>query len=352
MARTIKIIITAFILFALAALSTLSSSAYAEEKPPVYVGLGRLVLPPDVLTKVFNKTRLPPDTPDLSIYREFAKRFYKTCNISVDMVALLIYGIKTHYAVPGQWPYEVEYALLYDPLTGNFMWGFLNDSDVVTYFFPDDPYYSYYPLSKNFPPAGFYFWYIKVDEYAWKYNRSLVISEWYTRWNSTHIAYMANTYIRKPVYCPISDNFTWSMLFKGLPQTATMTYTMPVTITLPVTVTETTTATTTLPITIASVVTTTTPITIEKTATVASASPTTIKETVTHVETLTIERTATVSYTLTVSVTTTATIEKPITIERQATTQVVKEIDVASLAIVAGTAIAIGVAIGMMLRRR
>jgi len=370
MAKTIRIIIATFVLFALVATTMLSSSAYAEEKPPVYVGLGGLVLPPDVLTKVFNRTRLPPDTPDLSVYREFAKRFYKTCSISVDMVALLIYGIRTYYAVPGQWPYEVEYVLLYDPLTGNFMWGFLNNSDVTIYFFPNDPYYSYYPLSKNFPPAGFYFWYIKVDEYAWKYNRSLVIWEWYTRWNSTHIAYMANTYIRKPVYCPISDNFTWTMLFKGLPETVTMTYTLPITITttytspititLPVTITE--TATTTLPpVTITSTVTATTPVTIERTVT--SISPTTIRETVTHVETSTVEvthektltlmSTTTMSYTATLSVTTTAVETSTTAIERWlTTTQIAKELDVASLMIATGLAVAIGIAIGFMVRRR
>jgi hypothetical protein len=46
---------------------------------------------------------------------------------------------------------------------------------------------------------------------------------------------------------PAPENFTWTMLFKGLPETVTMTYTLPITttttytspitITLPVTVT-------------------------------------------------------------------------------------------------------------------
>jgi len=343
MARTMRQAIIVLILFALIALSMLSS-VYAEEKP-VYA-YGGTILPPDVLAKVFNRTRLPPNTPDLSVYREFAKRFYKTCNVSIDIVALLIYGIEAQYTVPGHWPYYVEYVLLYDPLTGNFMWGFLNASDVIIHFLSaKDPYYSYYALSKNFPPAGFYFWYIKVDEYAWNYNRSLVISVWYTRWNSTHIAYMANTYIHKPDYCPISDNFTWSMLFKGLPQTVTLTHTLPVTIT----VTETATLTTVLPTT----VTTTMPTTI--TRSVTEALTTTIEKTVTRVETLTatetVERTKTVSYTLTLPVTTTV-IETSTTTAVETTTQVVKELDTVSLMIATGLAIAMGVAIGFMVRRR
>jgi hypothetical protein len=353
-----------FILFALIALSMLSS-AYAEEKPPVYAGLGGLVLPPDVLAEVFNRTRLPQNTPDLSVYREFAKKFYKTCNVSIDMVALLIYAIAVHY--PGQEPYKVGYALLYDPLTGNLMWAFLNRSTANYYF--DWAYQDYYVASRGFPPAGFFFWYLVVDEYAWRYNHSLVARAWFYRWNATHLKNPYTRYNGYPldIYCSISDNFTWSMLFKGLPQTVTytmsitvtMTYTMPVTITLPVTITE--TATTTLPITIASVVTTTTPITIEKTATVTSASLTTIKETVTHVETSTVERTATVSHTLTVPVTTTMsyTATLPVTIAttsvetvEKTVTHVVKELDMVTALAVAGATLLLGLAIGFVVRRR
>jgi len=362
MARAIKISIAMLILFALIALSMLSCATHAEEKPPVYAGLGGLVLPPDVLTKVFNWAKLPPNTPDLSVYREFAKRFYKTCDVSIDMVALLIYAIAVHY--PGQEPYTVGYALLYDPLTGNLMWAFLNRSTANDYF--DWSYQDYYVFSKGFPPMGFYLWYLIVDEYAWRYNHSLVARAWFYRWNATHLKNPYTRYNGYPldIYCSISDNFTWTMLFKGLPETVTMTYTLPITttttytspitITLPITITETVTetATTTLPpVTITSTITATTPITIEKTATATSVSPTTIEKTVTSVETLTIERTAIMSYTMTLPVTTTATVEKQVTIEKTAT-QVVKELDTMSLMIATGLAIAMGVAIGFMVRRR
>jgi len=346
MTKTIKIAVAMLILFALVATTMLSSVAHAEEKVPVYADAFGRVIPPQLLVRVFNFTRLPPNTPDLSVYREFAKRFYKSCSVNVNMVLLLIYAIEVGYK---GYPHDIGYALLYDPLTGNFLWGFLNRSDASIFF--NFIYQDYYDASKGFPPAGFYFWYLVVDEYAWRYNHSLVARAWFFRYNATHLKNPDTRYNGFPldIYCPISDNFTWSMLFKGLPQTVTMTYTMPVTITLPVTVTETTTATTTLPITIASVVTTTTPITIEKTVT--SVSPTTIEKTVTSVETLTIGRTATVSYTLTLPVTMTTTATS--TIERWlTTTQIAKELDVASLMIATGLAVAIGIAIGFMVRRR
>jgi len=361
MARTMRQVAIVFILFALIALSMLSS-AYAEEKPPVYAGLGGLMLPPDVLAEVFNRTRLPQNTPDLSVYREFAKKFYKTCNVSIDMVALLIYAIAVHY--PGQEPYKVGYALLYDPLTGNLMWAFLNRSTANYYF--DWSYQDYYVFSKGFPPMGFYLWYLIVDEYAWRYNHSLVARAWFYRWNATHLKNPYTRYNGYPldIYCPISDNFTWSMLFKGLPQTVTytmpvtvtMTYTMPVTITLPVTVTETVTetATTTLPpVTITSTTTATTPVTIGRTVTetVTITTPITVEKTVTREKTLTLVSTTTMSYTATlpatITTTATSTIERWLT-----TTQIAKELDMASLMIASGLAVAIGIVIGFMVRRR
>ena len=348
MAKPIKTLVAMFILFALVATTMLSGVAHAEEKPPVYVGLGGLVLPPDVLAKVFNKTRLPPNTPDLSVYREFAKRFYKTCSVNVDMVLLLIYAIEVEYK---GYPHYIGYALFYDPLTGNFLWGFLNRSKATTFF--DSAYQDYYVVSKGFPPAGFYFWYLVVDEYAWRYNHSLVARAWFFRYNATHLKNPFTLYNGFPldIYCPIPDNFTWSMLFKGLPQTVTVTYTMPVTITLPVTVTETSTLTTTLPVTVTSTVTATSTTTVERTVT----TPTTIEKTVTRVETLTVERTATttMSYTLTLPVTTTVIETATTTVERSVTTtQIVKEIDTVSLVIATGLAVAVGVAIGFVVRRR
>jgi len=365
MARTMRQVAIVFILFALIALSMLSS-AYAEEKPPVYAGLGGLVLPPDVLAEVFNRTRLPQNTPDLSVYREFAKKFYKTCNVSIDMVALLIYAIAVHY--PGQEPYKVGYALLYDPLTGNLMWAFLNRSAANYYF--DWSYQDYYVFSKGFPPMGFYLWYLIVDEYAWRYNHSLVARAWFYRWNATHLKNPYTRYNGYPldIYCSISDNFTWTMLFKGLPETVTMTYTLPITITttytspititLPVTVTEivteTSTLTTTLPpVTITSTITATTPVTIERRVTETATVTTPITVEVTHEKTLTLMSTTTMSYTATLSVTTTAVETSTTAIERWlTTTQIAKELDVASLMIATGLAVAIGIAIGFMVRRR
>jgi len=359
MARAINLaIITAM----LALITLITSSMHPVHVHAItYADTVGWVLDNATISYIKNMTRLPPDMPSLDEYREFAKRLYvgpcyaykevfrgsfisvyEKEPINIDMVVFLIYPTVEHYGRVGYW---LNFVLVYEPMTRRFLWAYLNASDVYGYFTIYINDVLAYTLSKGFPPAGFFLWYVKVDENAWR-NGWFVISAWYYRHNATHVHNAECMQNKYPcwAYCPAPKNFTWSMLFE--PSTVTTTYT------LPVTVTETTTATTTLPITIASVVTTTTPITIEKTATVASASPTTIKETVTHVETLTIERTATVSYTLTVSVTTTATIEKPITIERQATTQVVKEIDEASLAIVAGTAIAIGVAIGFMVRRR
>jgi hypothetical protein len=365
MAKAIKIAVVMLILFALVA-SSMHSNVYAEEKTPVYADAFGEIIPPQLLVKVFNKTRLSPNTPDLSVYREFAKRFYKTCSVNVDMVLLLIYAIRVKYE---GYPHDIGYALFYDPLTGNFLWGFLNRSEAATFF--DWAYQDYYVASRGFPPAGFFFWYLVVDEDAWRVNHSLVVRAWFFRYNATHLKNPFTTYNGFPldIYCPISDNFTWSMLFKGLPETVTMTYTLPITttttytspitITLPVTITE--TATTTLPITIASVVTTTTPITIEKTATVTSASLTTIKETVTHVETSTVERTATVSHTLTVPVTTTMsyTATLPVTIAttsvetvERTVTHVVKELDVVTALAVAGATLLLGLAMGLVVRRR
>jgi len=344
MTKAIKLttIAVMFILFTLVALFT-PSNVYAE-KPPVYADAFGRVIPSQLLARVFNFTRLPPNMPDLSVYREFAKRFYKTCSMNVDMVLLLIYAIRVGYE---DYPHDIGYALFYDPLTGNFLWGFLNRSDASIFF--NSAYQLYYDASKGFPPAGFYFWYLVVDEYAWRYNHSLVARAWFFRYNATHLKNPFTAYNGFPldIYCPIPDNFTWSTLFKGLPQTVTVTYTMPITVTLPVTVTETTT--TTLPVTITSTVTATSTTTIERTVT----TPTTIRETVTHVETLTVEKTATttMSYTLTLPVTTTV-VETATTTAVETTTQVVKEMNTVSLAIATGLATAIGIAIGFMVRRR
>jgi len=344
MVKAIKMSVAMLILFALVAL-TMLGNVYAE-KAPVYADAFGEVIPPQLLVKVFNWSRLPPNTSDLSTYREFAKRFYKTCSVNVDMVLLLIYAIEVEYK---GYPHEIGYALLYDPLTGNFLWGFLNRSDASIFF--DWAYQHYYDASKKFPPAGFYFWYLVVDEYAWRYNHSLVARAWFFRYNATHLKNPDTRYNGFPldIYCPISDNFTWSMLFKGLPQTVTVTYTMPVTITLPVTVTETSTLTTTLPVTITSTATATSTTTIERTVT----TPTTIRETVTHVETLTVKKTATttMSYTLTLPVTTTV-METATTTAVETTTHVVKELDITSLMVATGLAIAIGIAIGFMAGRR
>ena len=353
MARTIKISIATFVLFALIALSMFSST-YAE-KPPVYADVGGLVLSPEILVRVFNWARLPPNTPDLSVYRDFAKRFYKTCSVDVDMVALLIYGIRAYAG-----PYIIGYALLYDPLTSNLMWAFLNRSDASTFF--DWGYQDYYVVSKGFPPMGFYFWYLVIDEYAWRYNHSLVARAWFFRYNATHLKNPYTRYNGFPldIYCPISDNFTWTMLFKGLPQTVTytmsiavtMTYTMPVTITLPVTITE--TATTTLPpVTITSTTTATSTATIERTVTETATitTPITVEKTVTREKAFTLHVTTTMSYTLTLPVTMTTTATS--TIERWlTTTQIAKELDMASLMIASGLAVAIGIAIGFVVRRR
>ena len=95
MAKTIKMSIAMLILFALVA-TTMLDNVYAE-KPPVYADAYGRVIPPQLLVKVFNWSRLPPNTPDLSVYRGFAKRFYKTCSVNVDMVLLLIYAIRVEY---------------------------------------------------------------------------------------------------------------------------------------------------------------------------------------------------------------------------------------------------------------
>jgi hypothetical protein len=336
----------------------------ASSMHPVYVhaityaDAAGWVLDNTTISYVKNMTRLPPGMPSLDEYREFAKRFYigpcyaykevfrgafisvyEKEPVDIDMVVFLVYPIRVTYGRQG---YELDFALVYDPMTRRFLWTFLNGSTATYYFATTDIYsYNYYYFSKTFPPAGLFLWYVKVDENAWR-NGSLVFSYWLWRYNKTHLVNPTKALPSEYVYCPIPENFTWEMLFE--PSTVTATFT------LPVTVTETSTLTTTLPpVTITSTVTATTPITIERTVT--TATPTTIEKTVTHVETLTIERTATVSYTVTLPVTmtttTTSTIERWLT-----TTQIAKELDMASLMIATGLAVAIGIAIGFMVRRR
>jgi hypothetical protein len=358
MAKAVKIVamMTIFTLISLIASSMhivyVHATKYADE-------FGR-TLDNATVAYVKNMTRLPPGMPSLDAYREFAKRFYTgTCYtykevfrgfstsvyekepVDIDMVVLLIYPIEVTYGRQG---YDLNFALVYDPMTRRFLWAYLNASSATYYFASTDiNFYNYYYYSRGFPPAGFFLWYVKVDESAWR-NGSLVFSYWLWRYNKTHLANPTYVLPGDYVYCPIPENFTWEMLFE--PSTVTATFT------LPVTVTETSTLTTTLPpVTITSTVTATTPITIEKTATATSVSLTTIEKTVTSVETLTIERTAIMSYTMTLPVTTTATVEKQVTIEKTAT-QVVKELDTMSLMIATGLAIAMGVAIGFMVRRR
>ena len=359
MARAINLaIITAMLVL----ITLIASSMY-----PVYVHAITYadevgwVLDNATISYIKNMTRLPPDMPSLDKYREFAKRFYTgTCYtykevfrgfstsvyekepVDIDMVVFLIYPTVEHYGRVGYW---LDFVLVYDPMTRRFLWAYLNSSGVYGYFTIDINDVLAYTLSKGFPPAGFFLWYVKVDENAWR-NGWFVISAWYYRHNATHVHNIECMQNKYPcwAYCPAPENFTWGMLFE--PVTVTTTFT------LPVTVTETSTLTTALPpATITSMVTTTTPITIEKTATATSVSPTTIEKTVTSIETLTIERTAIMSYTMTLPVTTTATVEKQVTIEKTAT-QVVKELDTMSLMIATGLAIAMGVAIGFMVRRR
>jgi hypothetical protein len=317
------------------------------------------VLDNATISYVKNMTRLPPDMPSLDEYREFAKRLYVgPCYaykevfrgaftsvygkepVDIDMVVFLIYPTVEHYGRVGYW---LDFVLVYDPMTRRFLWAYLNSSGVYGYFTIDINDVLAYTLSKGFPPAGFFLWYVKVDENAWR-NGWFVISAWYYRHNATHVHNIECMQNKYPcwAYCPIPENFTWAMLFE--PSTVTTTYT------LPVTVTETAAETLTMPpVTVTQVVTTTTPITIERT--VITATPTTIEKTVTHVETLTIERTATVSYTVTLPVTMTTTATS--TIERWlTTTQIAKELDMASLMIATGLAVAIGIAIGFMVRRR
>ena len=359
MARAIKLttIAVMLVLITLIALSMLSN-VYAE-KTPVYTDAFGEIIPPQLLAKIFNYSRLPPNTPDLSVYREFAKRFYKTCSVNVDMVLLLVYPILVRYE---GYPHDIGYALFYDPLTGNFLWGFLNNSDATTYF--DWAYQDYYALSKRFPPAGFYFWYLVVDENVWRYNHSLVVRAWFFRFNATHLKNPYTLYNGFPldIYCPITDNFTWTMLFKGLPETVTMTYTLPITITttytspttitLPVTITETATVTEilTMSVTIMRVVTTTTPITIERTVTETATitTPITVEKTVTREKTLTLVSTTTMSYTATlpatIATTSVETVEKTVT-------HVVKELDMVTALAVAGATLLLGLAIGFVVRR-
>jgi hypothetical protein len=358
MAKAVKIVamMTIFTLISLIASSMhivyVHATKYADE-------FGR-TLDNATVAYVKNMTRLPPGMPSLDEYREFAKRFYTgTCYtykevfrgfstsvyekepVDIDMVVFLIYPIEVTYGRQG---YDLNFVLVYDPMTRRFLWAFPNGSCATCYFdFTDINSYNYYYYSRDFPPAGFFLWYVKVDESAWR-DGWFVISAWYFRYNATHIF---NNYGGLHwVYCPIPENFTWEMLFE--PSTVTATFTLPVT----VTETSTLTTTTTLPpVTITSTVTTTSTATIERTVT--SVSPSTIRETVTSVETLTIERTATMSYTMTLPVTMTETIGRTTTIVNKVTaTQVAKELDTMSLAIVAGIAIVIGVVIGMMIRRR
>jgi len=356
MAKAVKIVamMTIFTLISLIASSMhivyVHATKYADE-------FGR-TLDNATVAYVKNMTRLPPGMPSLDEYREFAKRFYTgTCYtykevfrgfstsvyekepVDIDMVVFLIYPIEVTYGRQG---YDLNFALVYDPMTRRFLWAYLNASSATYYFASTDiNFYNYYYYSRGFPPAGFFLWYVKVDESAWR-NGSLVFSYWLWRYNKTHLANPTYVLPGDYVYCPIPENFTWGMLFEPVTVTATFT--------LPVTVTETSTLTTTLPpATITSTVTTTTPITIERTVT--TATPTTIEKTVTSVETLTIGRTATMSYTLTLPVTMTTTAAS--TIERWlTTTQIAKELDVASLMIATGLAVAIGIAIGFMVRRR
>jgi len=344
MTKTIKLV-TMVVMFVLIAL-VVSFMPVVHVYATTYADSAGRALDNDTIVYVKNMTKLPSGMPSLDEYREFAKKFYagqcytykevfrgvyEKAPVDIDMVVFLIYTTRELYGSVG---YVLNFVLVYDPMTRKLLWAYLNDSSVYGYFMILGNDVLAYELSKSFPPAGFFLWYVKVDENAWR-NGWFVISTWYYRYNATHIYADYNRW----VYCPIPQNFTWEMLFEP----STVTYTMPVTITLPVTVTE--TATTTLPVTVTQVVTATSTTTVERTVT----TPTTIRETVTRVETLTVEKTATttMSYTITMPVTTTAT-----TTAVETTTQVVKELDTMSLVIASGLATAMGIAIGLVVRRR
>jgi len=161
------------------------------------------VLDNATIVYVKNMTKLPPGMPSLDEYREFAKRFYTgTCYtykevfrgfstsvyekepVDIDMVVFLIYPIEVTYGRQG---YDLNFVLVYDPMTRRFLWAFPNGSCATCYFdFTDINSYNYYYYSRDFPPAGFFLWYVKVDESAWR-DGWFVISAWYFRYNATHI---------------------------------------------------------------------------------------------------------------------------------------------------------------------
>jgi len=318
---------------------------------PNYVDSGGQRLPPELVGYVLNVSRLPEGHPGLEEYREFARRFYAECEVKVDMALLLLYGLWKSVEYGGKWYYPF-FAVVYDPLTGRVLRAFLNRSSVLTVVsWSDNDSVNAYVLGMR--PIGYQMWLVEVDEEAFA-RGSLVVLVYYFRWNETHIHNPYVLYNNRPLrpYCPLPEGFDYSLYFRGLPETVTVTQAVTVTETYtPPPATVTVTQTTTAYRITTETVTETTYYTVTETLTLLPITLTEVlalpPETVT--ETSTVTRVETVTGVVTVTETSTVEVYFP-----PVTVTLTPEVRPAVLdwSVAAAVALFAGVAVGLALGRR
>jgi len=330
------------------------TAALLAEYRPNYADPGGQVLPPEVVDYVLELSRMPERLPSLEEYREFARRFYRECEVRVDMALLLLYGVERPVNYSGRW-YWPFFAVVYDPLTGRILHAFLNRSSLLPVVSWSNDY-TMNPFLRGLQPIGYQMWLVEVDAEAFT-RGSLVIVAWYYRWNETHLLNPYTLYNSRPLrpYCPLPEGFDYSLYFRGLPETVTVTQTHTVTETYtppPVTLTRTVTATTTLP---PATVTLTETATAYYTATeTLTLPPITVTEVLTlppETSTTTLTETATevVTVTETVAVVETSFRTVPPVTVTLAPVATPPRVDASAVA--GAVAFAIGLGVGLLLRR-
>ena len=272
------------------ALVLVASLGSAQENE-VYTDVGGWVIPQDVLQIIMDDTAIPPGFPSLQAHRDFARQFY-VCdsNFSFDMVGLYVYKkLGGGFSNITQKGYIVDYAGVYDPLAGQIVLMFLNNSSVF------DNYGGAFDFSAN---SSFRLWFIILDEGS--FNKGFLVAKaYYVVWNSTHFHNWGNQEIFPlNVPCRLSENFSLASVMRGnvTPATITETRTETRTTTATATVTETRVETSTLTTTKTATVTETSTLTVSETYTTTVATTTTETTTITSPATTT----TTLSYTTTV----------------------------------------------------
>jgi len=270
------------------ALVLVASLGSAQENE-VYTDVGGWVIPQDVLQIIMNDTAIPPGFPSLQAHRDFARQFY-VCdnNFSFDMVGLYVYKkLGGGFSNITQESYIVDYAGVYDPLVGQIVLIFLNNSSVF------DNYGGRFDFSAN---SSFRLWFIVLDEGS--FNKGFLVAKaYYVVWNSTHFHNWGNQEMFPlNVPCRLSENFSLASVMRGNITPATITETWTTTATA--TVTETRVETSTLTTTKTATETVTSTLTVSETYTTTVAATTTETTTITSPTTTT--ATTTLSYTTTV----------------------------------------------------